>query len=169
MVAAQPQLAHGVYIQARRSRPKAVNRFHNILAVYLYVPLFILAFTGVYFVRSAWIDPVVSLVSVPRTPDPSELARRSTPGSCAAKTTPGQAVAVAQSRIPSTKLAWLMIPRQSGEPYEVELTSPDSFGLAAATRVFVERECPNIVAVIDGGPRWPPKPFKAPHVDCITT
>ena len=123
---------------------------HNIFAVYLYVPLFILAFTGVYFVRSAWIDPAISLVSVPRTPDPVALAQSSGPGSCPAKTTPGQAVAVAQARFPSTKLGLLTIPRQSAEPYEVELLSPDSFGIGGATQVFVERECPNILTVIDG-------------------
>jgi uncharacterized iron-regulated membrane protein len=123
---------------------------HNILAVYLYVPLFILAFTGVYFVRSAWIDPAISLVSVPRTPDPVALAQSSRPGSCPAKTTPGQAVAVAQARFPSTKLGLLIIPRQSGEPYVVELVSPASLGLGGATQVFVERECPNILTVIDG-------------------
>lgn len=132
-----------------RGRRRLID-LHNILAVYLYVPLFVLAFTGVYFVRPTWIDPAVSLVSVPRTPDPNALARSSRPGSCPAKTTSGQAVAVAQARFPSTKLGLLTIPRPSGEPYEVELLSPDSFGLAAATKVFVERECPNILTAIDG-------------------
>lgn len=142
-----------------RGRRRLID-LHNIFAVYLYVPLFILAFTGVYFVRSAWIDPAISLVSVARTPDPNELARSSTPGSCPAKTTPGQAVAVAQARFPSTKLGLLVIPRQSGEPYEVELLSPDSFGLAAATKVFVERECPNILTVIDGRTRVAAEAFQ---------
>jgi uncharacterized iron-regulated membrane protein len=123
---------------------------HNILSVYLYVPLFILAFTGVYFVRSEWIDPAVALVSVPRTPDPDSLARRSAPGSCPAKTTPGQAVAAAQARFPPTKLGLLIIPSQAGEPYEVDLLTPDRFGIGSATKVFVERECPNVLTVIDG-------------------
>jgi uncharacterized iron-regulated membrane protein len=133
-----------------RGRRRLID-LHNIIAVYLYVPLFILAFTGVYFVRSEWIDPAVALVSVPRTPDPAALAQSSAPGSCPARTTPGQAVAVAQERFPSTKLGLLLIPRQSRDPYEVDLMpSADTFGFARATRVFVERECPNIVTVIDG-------------------
>jgi uncharacterized iron-regulated membrane protein len=123
---------------------------HNIFAVYLYLPLFILAFTGVYFVRSEWIDPVISLVSVARTPAPDALARKSPPGTCSEKTTPGQAVAVAQARFPATKLGLLSIPRQSDEPYVVELLLPGSFGLGGATQVLVERECPNILTVIDG-------------------
>jgi uncharacterized iron-regulated membrane protein len=32
---------------------------HNLFAVYLYVPLLILAFTGLYFVKAQWIDPAV--------------------------------------------------------------------------------------------------------------
>ncbi len=135
--------------QGARGRRRLID-LHNIFAVYLYVPLLILAFTGVYFVRSTWIDPVISLVSVARTPDPQALARTSAPGSCPAKTTPGQAVAVAQARFPSTKLGLLAHPAQPGEPYEVELLSLNRFGLGGATKVFVERECPNIVAVVDG-------------------
>jgi uncharacterized iron-regulated membrane protein len=135
--------------QGARGRRRLID-LHNIFAVYLYVPLFILAFTGVYFVRSTWIDPVVSLVSIPRTPDPQALARSSARGSCPARTTPGQAVALAQARFPSTKLGLLNIPRPPGQPYEVELLSLDSFGIGGATQVFVERECPNILAVIDG-------------------
>jgi uncharacterized iron-regulated membrane protein len=135
-----------------RGRRRLID-LHNILAVYLYVPLFILAFTGVYFVRSEWIDPAIALVSVPRTPDPNALARGSAPGSCPAKTTPGQAVVVAQARFPSTKLALVLIPRQSGDPYEVDLVPPlDIFGYVRETRVFVERECPNIVTAIDSEP-----------------
>jgi uncharacterized iron-regulated membrane protein len=132
-----------------RGRRRMID-LHNILAVYLYVPLFILAFTGVYFVRSAWIDPAISLVSVSRTPDPDALARSSKPGSCPARTTPGQAVALAQARFPATKLGLLNIPSQSDEPYEVELVAADSLGMGGATKVFVERECPNILTVIDG-------------------
>jgi len=131
-----------------RGRRRLID-LHNIFAVYLYLPLFVLAFTGVYFVRSTWIDPVVSLVSEPRMPDPDALARKSAPGSCPMKTTPGQAVAVAQARFPATKLGLLVIPRQPGEPYEVELMSPDSFRLGLASKVYVDRECPNILTVID--------------------
>ena len=132
-----------------RGRRRLID-LHNIFAVYLYVPLFILAFTGVYFVRSTWIDPAIALVSVPRTPDPAALAQRSAPGSCSASTTPGQAVTLAQARFPSTKLALLTIPRPSTEPYEVELQSLDKFGVGGSTRVFVDRECPKILTVIDG-------------------
>src|SRR3954470_11253079 len=78
---------------------------HNIFSVYLYVPLFILAFTGIYFVRSDWIDPAVSLVSVPRKFDTAAYAQKSEPGSCEPKTTPSQAVAAAQARFPSAKFA----------------------------------------------------------------
>jgi len=132
-----------------RGRRRLID-LHNIFAVYLYVPLFVLAFTGIYFVRSTWIDPAISLMSVPRTPDPTALARSSRPDSCPARTTPGQAVALAQARFPSTKLGLISIPRQSTDPYEVELLSPYNFGIGGATQVYVERECPNILTVIDG-------------------
>ena len=63
---------------------------HNIFAVYLYGPLLILALTGVYFLKPHWIDPVVSLASVERTPDPAALARASKPGSCRRGRRPGR-------------------------------------------------------------------------------
>jgi uncharacterized iron-regulated membrane protein len=132
-----------------RGRRRLID-LHNIFAVYLYVPLFVLAFTGVYFVRSTWIDPAIALVSVPRTPDAGALAQRSTPGSCPEKTTPGQAVRLAHERFPSTKLSLLTIPRPSTEPYEVWLQSPDKFGVGGSSRVFVDRECPEILTAIDG-------------------
>jgi uncharacterized iron-regulated membrane protein len=132
-----------------RGRRRLID-LHNIFAVYLYVPLFILAFTGVYFVRSTWIDPAIALVSVPRTPDPAALAQRSASGSCSTSTTPGQAVTVAQARFPSTKFALLTIPRPSTEPYEVDLQSLDKFGVGGSTKLFVDRECPKVLAVIDG-------------------
>jgi uncharacterized iron-regulated membrane protein len=76
---------------------------HNLFAVYLYVPLLILAVTGVYVIKPHWIDPAISLVSVARTPDPEALARTAKPGSCTARTTPGQAADLAQARFPSAK------------------------------------------------------------------
>jgi len=123
---------------------------HNIFAVYLYVPLFILAFTGVDFLKPGWIEPAVSLVSVPRNPDPAALARRSTPGSCNPRTTAGQAVALAQARFPSARFGGIGIPRTQEEPYSVQLAPPNNIGFAGQTQVFVERECPVILTVIDG-------------------
>jgi uncharacterized iron-regulated membrane protein len=123
---------------------------HNFFSVYLYAPLFILAFTGVDFVRSDWIDPAVSLVSVPRTADPAALAQKSKPGSCEPRTTPGQAVAAAQARFPSQRFAGIFIPTTPAQPYSVQLAPAKNIGFAGQTQVYVERECPIILTAIDG-------------------
>jgi uncharacterized iron-regulated membrane protein len=134
---------------------------HNIFSVYFYVPLFILAFTGVHFVRSDWIDPVISLVSVPRTFDPAAYAQMSRPGSCEPKTTPTQAVAVALARFPSAKFAGISIPTTPAAPYTVLLAQPNNIGFAGQTQVLVERECPIILSAIDGEVRVAAEIFQA--------
>ena len=134
---------------------------HNIFSVYLFVPLFILAFTGVHFVRSDWIDPVVSLMSVPRTFDPAAFAQKSRPGSCEPKTTPTQAVAVAQARFPSAKFAGIAIPTTPATPYTVLLAQPNNIGFSGQTQVLVEQECPIILSAIDGEIRVAAETFQA--------
>jgi uncharacterized iron-regulated membrane protein len=123
---------------------------HNIFAVYLYLPLLILAGTGVYINRPDWIDPVISLVSVPRTPDPAALARASKPGTCNARTTPGQAADLAQARFPTSTFVLIVIPGQSEQPYRVQLAGPHNLDDKGQTQVFVDRECPVILTAIDG-------------------
>jgi uncharacterized iron-regulated membrane protein len=133
---------------------------HNIFSVYFYVPLFILAFTGVYFVKSGWIDPVVSLMSVPRTFDAAAYAQKSKPGSCEPKTTPSQAVAVAQARFPSANFSGLSMATPT-TPYTVVLAPPNNIGFSGLTQVVVEQECPIILAAIDGEVRPVAETFQA--------
>jgi uncharacterized iron-regulated membrane protein len=133
---------------------------HNLFVVYLYVPLFILAVTGVYFLKPDWIDPVISLASVERTPDPDVLARASKPGSCQGRTTPGQAVDLARARFPTARFAMIAIPR-ADDPYLVQLAPPNNLNVKGQTRVFVDRECPIILAAIDGEARVAMETFRA--------
>jgi len=134
---------------------------HNLFAVYLYVPLLILAFTGIYFIRPYWIDPAVSLVSVPRTPDPEALARISKPGTCNARTTPGQAADLAQARYPTAKFVAIDIPRAEQQPYLVRLAAPNNLNDKGQTQVYVDRECPIILTAIDGEIRVASEVFRA--------
>ena len=134
---------------------------HNLFAVYLYVPLLILAVTGVYVIKPHWIDPAISLVSVARTPDPEALARTAKPGSCTARTTPGQAADLAQARFPSAKFVLIVIPRQQEQPYRVQLAPPNNLDDKGQTQVFVDRECPIILTAIDGEVRVASETFRA--------
>jgi uncharacterized iron-regulated membrane protein len=134
---------------------------HNLFAVYLYVPLLILAVTGVYFLKPHWINPAVSLVSVPRMPDPAALARISKPGSCSARTTPGRAAGLAQARYPSAKFVAIVIPKPEQQPYVVRLAAPNDFNDKGQTLVFVDRECPIILTTIDGEIRVGSEVFQA--------
>jgi uncharacterized iron-regulated membrane protein len=134
---------------------------HNLFAVYFYVPLLVLAVTGIYFVRPYWIDPAVSLVSVPRTPDPEALARTSKPGACNARTTPGQAADLAQARYPTAKFVAMDIPKPEQEPYRIRLAPPNNLNDKGETQVFVDRECPIILTSIDGEIRVASEVFKA--------
>lgn len=134
---------------------------HNLFAVYLYIPLLVLAFTGVYFIKPHWIDPVISLASVPRTPDPEALARTSKPGSCSARTTPSRAAELALARFPTAKFVLIVLPRQSQQPYRVQLAPPNNLHDKGQTLVFVDRECPLVLTAIDGEIRVASEVFKA--------
>jgi uncharacterized iron-regulated membrane protein len=134
---------------------------HNLFAVYLYVPLLIIAVTGVYFLRPDWIDPAISLVSVERTPDPGALARASKPGSCPARTTPGQAAALALARYPSSRLAAVIVPGTQNQPLVVQLAPPDNLGFKGQTQVFIDPECPMILTALDGDAAVAAEAFKA--------
>ena len=134
---------------------------HNLFAVYLYVPLLIIAMTGVYFLRPDWIDPMISLVSVDRTPDPDALARLSKPGSCPARTTPGDAAALALASYTSSRLAAVIIPNPQNQPLVVQLAPPDNLGMKGQTQVFIDPECPRILTSLDGDATVASESFKA--------
>jgi uncharacterized iron-regulated membrane protein len=134
---------------------------HNLFAVYLYVPLLVLAVTGIYFLKPQWINPAVSLVSVPRTPDAKALAGISKPGSCSVRTTPGQAVDVALARFPSSKFVALVIPKQEQQPYVVRLAAPNNLYDKGQTVVYVDPECPVLLTAIDGEIRVASEIFEA--------
>ena len=134
---------------------------HNLLAVYLYVPLLIIAATGVYFLRPDWIDPAISLVSIDREPDPNALAQVSKPGTCPARTTPGQAANLALALYPSSRLAAVNIPGALDQPLKVLLAPPDNLGMKGQTQVFVDPECPIILTAIDGEATVASESFKA--------
>jgi uncharacterized iron-regulated membrane protein len=134
---------------------------HNLFVVYLYIPLLILAVTGVYFIKPNWIDPGISWFSVPRTPDPAALAQAAKPGSCQARTTPGQAVDLAQARFPASRFALIVIPTAPAQPFRVQLAPPNNLDDKGQTQVFVDRECPVILAAIDGEIRVASEVIKA--------
>jgi uncharacterized iron-regulated membrane protein len=134
---------------------------HNVFAVYLYVPLLIIAATGVYFLRADWIDPAISLVSVDRTPDPDALARSSKAGSCEARTTPGQAADLALARYPTSRLAAINISGVQDQPLKVLLAPPGNLGMKGQTQVFVDPECPRILTSLDGEATVASESFKA--------
>ena len=134
---------------------------HNLFVVYLYVPLFILAVTGVYIIKPYWIDPAISLASVERKPDPEALARASKPGSCKVRTTPGQAVDLSQARFPSANFVMISVPKEREQPYEVRLAPPNNLHEKGQTLVFVDRECPTVLTAIDGEVRVAMETFQA--------
>lgn len=123
---------------------------HNLFAVYLYVPLFIIAFTGVYFVKPEWIDPAVWFLSKARTVDPAALTQTSKPGACNGRISPGQAVEVAKARFPTAKFVLMIIPRQAELPYQIQLAPPNNIEVKGQISVYVDRECPVIVTALDG-------------------
>jgi uncharacterized iron-regulated membrane protein len=134
---------------------------HNLFAVYLYVPLFILAFTGVYFIKPHWIEPAVWFLPEPRTVDATSLPRSSEPGACDARTSPGQAVDLAKARFPAAKFVLMMIPKQPERPYHVQLAPPNNIDVKGQTTVLVDRECPVILTAVDGSAPMAMETFRA--------
>jgi uncharacterized iron-regulated membrane protein len=133
--------------------------FHNLAAICLVVPLLILVLTGIYLAYPGSIDPALSLVSVARAPDNTALAQASKPGACASPTTPGQALTLAQARFPSARFVSLALPKN--QPYVVRLAPPNNVGDKGQTLVFVDRECPTVLTVIDGEIGVAAETFKA--------
>jgi uncharacterized iron-regulated membrane protein len=134
---------------------------HNLFSVYLYVPLLLIALTGVYFARPDWIDPAVSQMSIARKPDPAVLVRASKPDSCQTQTTASQAVALALARFPSSKFVLMTIPQIEAEPYYVQLAPRNNIGPKGQTQVWVDHACPTILTSIDGATRTAAETFQA--------
>ena len=123
---------------------------HNLFAVYLYVPLLILAFTGLYFVKPQWIEPAVWFLPVSETVDANAPPQTSKPGACNARTSPGQALDLAKVRFPSAKFVLMTIPKEPEGPYRIQLALPNNINVKGQTHVVVDRECPIILSAVDG-------------------
>jgi uncharacterized iron-regulated membrane protein len=143
-----------------RGRRRLID-LHNLLSVYLYLPLLIIALTGVYFARPDWIDPTVSRLSIARKPDPAGLAQASKRGSCETPTTASRAVALARAQFPSSKFVLMSIPQDEAAPYYVQLALPNNIGPKGQTQVWVDRACPIILTSIDGATRTAAETFQA--------
>ena len=105
---------------------------HNLLSVYLYVPLLIIALTGIYFSKPEWIDPVLSVVSIARQPGSSRACQ----GLQAwflrvARTTPTQAVALARALLSISEIRLGCLSLKMGRCRTMASTSalPDNIGL----------------------------------------
>jgi uncharacterized iron-regulated membrane protein len=123
---------------------------HNLFAVYLYVPLLILAITGLWFVRPYWIERWVWFLSQSQTVDANAPVQTSKPGACNARTSPGQALDLAKARFPSAKFVLMIIPKEPERPYRIQLALPNNINVKGQTHVTVDRECPIILTAVDG-------------------
>jgi uncharacterized iron-regulated membrane protein len=125
----------------KRSQRGRLLDYHNMLSVYFYVPLLLIVFSGVYFLKPHWIEPVVSAVSTAQPADPnfSPLSRVS----CGSNTTIDQAITVAQTVAPRERFVFISIPK-APEPYWIQFAPEGNIGSKGLTQVWVNRDCPII-------------------------
>ena len=136
---------------------------HNLFTVVdLYVPLLIIALTGVYFARPDWIDPAVPRLSIARKPDTAALARASKPGSCETQTTASQAPGTGARAISIVEICTDDHPSERfGAVLLCNLRHPAISDRRGKPEVWIDHACPNILTSIDGATRTAAETFEA--------
>jgi uncharacterized iron-regulated membrane protein len=119
---------------------------HSVPAIWILLPLILALASGLYIQKADWVDPIVRVVSDVRDLPPV-TAVSSPPGTCAQQTTVDEAVALAKQGREGQVLRHLYMPMGPNGTYDIELHAPDANPRADSDRIYVDHNCPKIVAV----------------------
>lgn len=120
---------------------------HGVPAGWVAIPLLLALVSGLYIEQPRWIDPIVNVASAVRDLPPAS-ARSSAPGSCSKATNVDEAVALAKSGRETKILRHLYLPLGPTGTYDIELRAPDANPRADGDRIYVDANCPRVVAVV---------------------
>ncbi|GEP04055.1 PepSY-associated TM helix domain-containing protein [Methylobacterium oxalidis] len=118
--------------------------WHNVLAVWLLVPLTAAILSGVYLLRPMWFDWALAGVSTLRAPAPGLLAP-APEGACPGGAGPDRALAVARAAYPDLSFRLLIMPEKAGAPYQLSLAPPDAPHRVQSTELWIARDCPRLL------------------------
>ncbi|WP_407522544.1 PepSY-associated TM helix domain-containing protein [Methylobacterium oryzisoli] len=123
--------------------------WHNVAAVWLFVPLAVAVLSGVYILRPAWFDGALRAASTIRAPGPQTLAAPAR-ATCPDGTGIGRALAVARAAHPDLDLRLMIMPEQAALPYQISLAPRGAPGRVQSTELWVARDCPRILLARTG-------------------
>jgi uncharacterized iron-regulated membrane protein len=136
-------------IRGRSNRLLGLLDWHNVPGVYAWVPIFVLALSGLYYSKPHWIEGPTRAVSKLTAPDPETLAVAA-PNACAARTTHDDAIAIALAAFPGQALTSIAPMPEPKPLYLVNLALPNNIGRTGNTQVWVDGVCPRLLATVDG-------------------
>jgi uncharacterized iron-regulated membrane protein len=126
---------------------------HNLAAVWLLVPTFVVTLTGVYILKPHWFDPVLGQLSPLRGLDIDATSRVSA-GACNSPTTAAQAIDLARDLAPDQLLRLVSMPHDAAY-IQVGLRRSIDSPRAQSTEVWVDARCPKILqARVAGDLSW---------------
>jgi uncharacterized iron-regulated membrane protein len=126
--------------------PKLSFQLHRAAGFYIAPVFLLLALSGVYFNKPAWVTPAVGALAT-LTPN-DKPANRSAPASAALA--PARAVAAAQALFPEGRVSRLSFPARAGQPYEVRVRQPGEMRHGdGATRITIDSGDGAILRVVD--------------------
>ena len=120
---------------------------HSVPAIWLLLPLALALASGLYIEKPDWIDPIVRVASNVRELPPTS-AVSSPAGACPTQTSLDDAVALAAKGRDGQILRHAYLPMGPNGIYDIELRAPDASARADGDRIYVDRNCPKIVATI---------------------
>lgn len=117
---------------------------HAVPAVWLYLPLLASVTTGVYLQKPQWVDPIVNFASPIRSVDLSQI--KASISTCHGDVTIDEALSLAREGRPLQVLRHLFVPQGEQPAYQIELRSADANPRATGTAIYVDRNCPRMLA-----------------------
>jgi uncharacterized iron-regulated membrane protein len=120
--------------------PRFLRSLHNVAAVYLVIPLALLAISGIFLAKPEWLG--------------RDDRRPQAPGSaptqaCDSRLDPDQAVAKALQARPGSVFVGLSVPRDAGAPYAVRVRREHGSSIDGGATVVVDPRCGAVLSGAD--------------------
>lgn len=142
----------GLRLGLRLKGVRFLRQFHGASAAWAFIPLIVLALTGVGIARPDWAKSVIQPFSPVRVTDPMQghMASMEVPdgnAACEAPTLPDTAVLLALREVPGARFA--SIAWGGPMPYALRLKSVHDKSGYGDSEVVVDRQCPRVLHVVN--------------------
>jgi uncharacterized iron-regulated membrane protein len=124
--------------------------WHNVVAVWLLVPIVVATLSGVYLLRPMWFDWALRATSTLRVPEPADLKPKAG-AACEATQSLDRVLEIGRAGQPDLKLRLLIIPEKAEAPYMLSLMPAGAPTRVAATELWIARDCAQVLFARPGG------------------